>query len=311
MKEYNFKVKKEDSGKRVDKYIFDKTGNDFSRTFIQKLIKKGDIKLQQHEIKSHYKVKQGDSIKISLSSPRESSFKPIACDLDIIYEDSHIIVVNKPAGMVVHPIKKYEGKRTTLVNALLHHCNDLSHIGGVLKPGIVHRLDKETSGVIIAAKSDFAHRSLAKQFKKRDIKKVYVALVKGKMKVKEGTVDLPIGRSAAKRTNMKISYVDGRDAFTKYKLIRRFDGYSLVKIFPKTGRTHQIRVHLSYLGYPVLGDKRYGRDNKLLDRHALHAYQITIKHPKSKKNQIFTCPIPKDMREFIGRDLIDKQGYLL
>ncbi len=312
MKNIRFEVIKEDSGQRLDKYILEKLKDKFSRTYIQNLIEGKAVTVNGNNLKSHHKVKQNEIVEINLPEHYKSVFKPIHFDLDIVYEDEYIIVVNKPAGMIVHPVKKFLGNdeivTPTLVNALLYHCDDLSHIGGVLKPGIVHRLDKETSGVIVVAKSDIVHRNLAEQFKKRKIQKEYIALVEGKIRSKKGIVDLPIGRSVTRRTNMRVSYVKGKDAVTTYEVIKCFDDYSLLKVMPKTGRTHQIRVHLAYLGHPVLGDKKYGVKNKykVIARHALHAYKIIIRHPIIGETKVFTCPIPEDMREFIpGVEIIN------
>lgn len=301
MKSYNFKVEKKNAGERLDKYILSKLGKKLSRTFIQHLITEGLVKVDRAKVKSHYKVRYNQDIKLTLPQPKHSSFKPIRFDLDIIYEDKHMIVVNKPPTMVVHPVSRYSKKvRTspTLVNALLYHCNNLSHIGGELKPGIVHRLDKETSGVIVVAKTDFAHRKLSKSFSQREIKKIYIGIVLGKMELDQGVIELPIGRSSGRKTDMSISYIKGKPAITEYKVIRRFDDYTLVKAIPETGRTHQIRVHFAYIGHPILGDKRYGA-KKFIKRQALHAYKITLKHPVNDKYMTFTCPVPEDMKELI------------
>lgn len=304
MKEYSFKVEEKDSEKRLDKYILSKVGKEFSRNFIQHLITKGLITVNGCNVKTHYKVKNGQSIKVTLPELKQA-FKPIPYELDIIYEDDYVIVVNKPAGLIVHSPSKYvkENKNVpTLVKALLYHCESLSHIGGILKPGIVHRLDKDTSGVIIAAKDDFTHRKLAKQFKHREVKKIYIAIVEGKVELEKGVVKLPIGRSFSKKVNMGISYIKGKSATTRYEVIKRFKDYTLLKVDPKTGRTHQIRVHLAYVGHPILGDKKYGGSRKAIARQALHAYKLTIKHPQYSKYMSFTAPIPGDMKKFIPKE---------
>jgi len=308
MKVYNFKVGEKDTKRRLDKFILSRLKRGFSRTFIQDLINKGMVRVDGEKVKSHYKIKYNQNIEVNLSKEEKSSLKPISYDLDIIYEDEYIIVVNKPSGLMVHPAERYIKKDKnipTLVNALLYHCKNLSHIAGTLKPGIVHRLDKETSGLIIAAKNDFAHKNLAEQFKKRKIKKIYIAIVTGRMELEKGIVDLPIGRSISRKTNMGVSYIKGKQAVTEYEVVKYFKDYTLVKVMPETGRTHQIRVHLAYIGHSILGDKRYGF-KKYIERQALHAYKITIRHPKTDKYMVFTCPLPEDIK-----GLIDGEGIIL
>lgn len=309
MEDFKIEVKKGESKERLDKYLCYKIGEDFSRTYIQDLISQGRVKVNDKEVKNHYKIKQGEKIKVSIPDSKESSFKSIPYNLDIRYEDEEIIVVNKPPNLIVHPISKYrnKGDRPTLVNALLFHCKDLSHIGGELKPGIIHRLDKETSGVIISAKTDAAHRKLARQFKNREVKKVYLAIVEGKVKLDQGRINLPIGRTTSEKVKMSVSYIEGKSAQTYYEVIERFQDYTLLKVIPKTGRTHQIRVHLSYIDHPIIGDKKYGT-GKLMDRQALHAYSLTVKHPKTNQIKKFVIPLPKDMRNLVPFSKIENQN---
>lgn len=287
--------------RRLDKFLAGHFEKDFSRAFLQRLLKKGKVLLNGQVPKRHQKVNAGDAVEIIIPSPEASVILAQKIPLKIVYEDKHLLVVNKPQGMVTHPAPgNYTG---TLVNALLAHCKDLSGIGGVLKPGIVHRLDKGTSGLLLVAKTDDAHKKLAKQFKDKATKRVYVALVSGNVELDNGIIELPIGRSARDRKKMAVKFDDesSREAITRYKVIKRFGDFTLLECRLGTGRTHQIRVHLSYIGHPILGDEKYGTKGKF-KMPMLHAATIGFTHPATKKFMEFSSPgLPKEMTDVIKR----------
>ncbi|MFH1784433.1 MAG: RluA family pseudouridine synthase [bacterium] len=285
---------------RLDAYLAREL-NDFSRTFIQKLIRDNNITLNGKNVSVKERVKIGDSIDIVIPPVRELNVEPEDIPLSVIYEDKDIIVVDKPAGMVVHPaFGNYKG---TLVSALLYHCKDLSGVGGVLRPGIVHRLDKDTSGVMVAAKTDTAHRALAKQFLDHEVEKEYIALVLGACKAKYGKINVPVGRSTKDRKKMAPTLTRSRDALTLFKVIEILDGFSLLELTPKTGRTHQIRVHMSYIGHPVAGDDAYASGKRKpkvkIARQMLHAHKLSFVHPRTKKKVSFTAPLADDMEKLL------------
>jgi len=245
-------------------------------------------------------LKNGDVIDLSLPENIELKIKAEAIPLDIIYEDEYLVVVNKPADMIVHPAGKI--RSGTLVNALLYHCQDsLSGIGGVIRPGIVHRLDKNTSGLMVAAKNDFAHLDLSRQIQEHQVTKKYITLVHGNMKDDSGIIDAPIGRSLKNRKKMAVTEGKNREAITHFKVLKRFSGYTLVEATLRTGRTHQIRVHLAFIGYSIVGDQLYGRKRQGLNinRQALHSYVLGFVHPESKKYMEFSAPLPQDIQELI------------
>ena len=294
-----FEVTQSNAGKRLDKYLADHYKEKFSRACLQKLISGRDIVVNGHPAKSHQKVSLGDLIEMKVpeaSVPSEIKAEDIP--LDIVYEDEHLLVLNKSADMVVHPAPgNYSG---TLVNALLKHCANLSRVGGVCKPGIVHRIDKGTSVLLVVAKTDEAHRGLAKQFKDKTINRVYLALVKGVVEHDNGIIDLPIGRSASDRKKMAVKFEASKDAKTQYKVIRRFKSHTLLELKLGTGRTHQIRVHMSYMGHPLVGDVKYGAKG-MLAHPALHAAKLGFVHPVTKKYMEFTSELPDDMNELISK----------
>lgn len=302
MQEYTLKVFPEQAGMRLDLFImdfFNRQHLDFSRSFIQSLIRKGKVILKGAIIiKPHYKVKTEDELKIVIEDKKSDRLKPENIPLDIVYEDEDLAIINKPSGLVVHPAPgNYEH---TLVNALLHHFKKLSDVN-LERPGIVHRLDKETSGLLVIAKNNFTHLALSQQFAKHTIKRKYIALVKGKMEFDENVIELPIGRHPVKRKKMSVSFRDKtKYAKTYYRTLKRTRDFSLLELEPFTGRTHQLRVHLSFLGYPILGDSKYGNNNEFI-RLALHARSIGFIHPRTGKFVEFSCGIPK---EFLG--LINK-----
>jgi 23S rRNA pseudouridine1911/1915/1917 synthase len=245
-------------------------------------------------------LKNGDVIDLAPPEQKELKLKAEAIPLNIIYEDEYLVVVNKPADMIVHPAGKI--RSGTLVNALLYHCQDsLSGIGGVIRPGIVHRLDKDTSGLMVAAKNDFAHLDLSRQIKDHQVTKKYLALVHGNMKDDSGIIDAPIGRSLKNRKKMAVTEGKSREAITQFKVLKRFSGYTLVEATLRTGRTHQLRVHMTFIGYPIVGDQLYGHRKQGLNisRQALHSHILGFVHPSSKKYMEFSAPLPQDMQGLI------------
>lgn len=298
MEKRTFKVKEEEAGVRIDKYIAVKLGEDYSRTYVKHLMDNSLVHVNGREVKPRYAACGGDEVVVEMLPQEVSEITPENIPIDILYEDQWIIVVNKPAGMVVHP---GAGNKTgTLVNALLYHCGDLPTADENFRPGIVHRLDKDTSGVMVVAKNDRALRSLAKQFQKRTVKKCYVALVKGRVEMDNGIIDAPVARHSQDRKKMDIEYTRGKNARTVYHVIKRFKDFTLLRLDLETGRTHQIRVHMKHLGYPVLGDVTYGGPGKMA-RQALHAEMLKFTHPDTGEKVEFTSPMPDDMKEFIEK----------
>lgn len=301
-------VEPTDSGKRLDLYIASYI-SDCSRSVATHLIRSGKIQVEGMVRKPGYRVKAGDKICGYIPPPTAILFKPEPIPINILHEDDDIIVVNKQAGLVVHPAPgHYSG---TLVNALLYHCPKLKGIGGALRPGIVHRLDKDTSGVLVVAKNDSAHIYLSKQFKSRRIKKVYLALVYGKMESDSGSISLPIGRHPVDRKKMSTNSRKSRVAETTWQIRERFESASLIEVNLKTGRTHQIRVHSAAVKHAVMGDKVYGPRRRgkhvahgnhlsgLAPRQMLHAWRIELTHPKTEKAVSFEAPVPADMQAVI------------
>lgn len=274
---------------RADKYISDNT--ELSRSFAEELLENGNCLVNGSKCKKNYRVKTGDVIEITLPDMEEPEILPENIPLDIVYEDSDLLVVNKPKGMVVHPAAgHYSG---TLVNALMYHCKDsLSGINGVIRPGIVHRIDKDTSGLLIVAKNDTAHNGLAEQIKVHSFTRRYEAVVLGGIK-ENGTVNAPIARHKTDRKKMAVS-PDGREAITHYEVIENYGKYTHLRLILETGRTHQIRVHMAYIGHPVAGDPVYGDGKpKWLEGQCLHAREIGFIHPITGKELFFTSPLPE------------------
>lgn len=289
---------------RLDAYIAQKCEN-LSRTMIQKLIEDGKILVNGQEKKISYKTKQGDVIEIHIPEAKEINLKAQDIPLDVVYEDDDIIVVNKPKGMVVHPANG--NPDGTLVNAVMSLCKgSLSGIGGEIRPGIVHRLDKDTSGLIIIAKNDVAHINLSKQIKDRRVKKIYIALVKGNVSENEATVNMPIGRSTKDRKKMAVRK-DGKKAITHFKVLKRYGKYTLLELKIDTGRTHQIRVHMAEIGHPVVGDMIYsnGKNEFGIEGQMLHAKSLDFQHPVTGKQIHLEAELPKYFEEILSK--LDKQ----
>ena len=312
--EYKFVAGTEHIGERLDKFLANKLDM-VSRSFIRNLIIANHASVNEKKTKPGYFLKIGDNILINIPELQgnvELKLKPENMALDILYEDDNIIVINKPAGIIVHPAQGVVSG--TVVNFLLYHCKTLSDLNGSMRPGIVHRLDKDTSGILIAAKNNSAHANLAEQFKNRKVKKTYMAVVRGVIPQDEGEIDRPIGRCVSHRTKMAISYIGGKRAVTKFNVIERYHKDTLINAHPRTGRTHQIRVHMACLGYPIVGDKTYGEGKKLvsnpdnlIDRQALHAYRISFSHPVSNKIVEFIAPLADDIKKLI--DMERELGY--
>ncbi|WP_418790520.1 RluA family pseudouridine synthase [Phosphitispora sp. TUW77] len=289
----------EHEGTRLDIFIAGLDSN-FSRSRVQKLVESGAVTVNGGVAKSNYKVREGDFVCVKTISPEQQGVQPENIPLDIVYEDSDLLVVNKPQGMVAHPAAgNYSG---TLVNALLFHCDDLSGINGVIRPGIVHRIDKDTSGLLVVAKNDFAHLSLAEQFKEHSISRKYIALVHGVVMEPGGIVDAPLGRDPRDRKKMAVVTRNAKKAITKYRVLERFNCYSLIECQLETGRTHQIRVHMAYLGHPVVGDPVYGprKDPLNLKGQALHAFLLGFRHPRTEEFMEFKADIPLYFQELIA-----------
>ena len=294
---YNFTVSQEDLGKRIDVFLTDKLKDNHSRTFIQRLILNKDILLNGRAVKPNQKLNLSDTIQVTVPESTAHQINPEDIKLKVIYEDDDILVIDKPSGLVVHPgAGNLSG---TLVNALLAHTRNLSAVNPQ-RPGIVHRLDKGTSGVMVVAKNNLAHLKLIKQFSTHRIKKKYIAIVKGKVECDEGIIDLPIGRHKRDFKRQAVSFVNARPAVTNYKVLRRFDDYAtLLELNPQTGRTHQLRVHLAHLGHPILGDSKYGTAAQPdFPRLALHALELGIFHPQTKKFLSFSSELPAEFTKF-------------
>lgn len=295
-----FIVEKEEIGKRLDAYLSLKNEK-ISRTMVQKLIEEGNILVNGKNPKASYKVSEGDKITLEEIEPKEISLKAQDIAVDVIYEDKDIIVVNKPKGLVVHPANG--NPDGTLVNAIMAICKgSLSGIGGEIRPGIVHRLDKDTSGIIIIAKNDEAHINLSEQIKNREVKKTYIALVRGFVKENEATINMPIGRSPKDRKKMAV-VKNGKNAITHIKVLERFNNYTLLQVNIETGRTHQIRVHLSEIGYPIVGDYTYsnGKNEFGIVGQCLHAKSLKFRHPITNEEMYLEAELPQYFKDVIKK----------
>ena len=307
------RVSKDEVGMRLDSYIA--AVSDLSRSAAARLIESGSVTVNGRLAEKKRAIAEGDVVEITLPEPEECEAQPEDIPLDVVYEDDDIIVINKPEGMVVHPAPgNYSG---TLVNALLFRCRDsLSGIGGVMRPGIVHRIDKDTSGLLVVAKNDFAHTALSEELKYHGIEREYHALVKGGFGEDTGTIDLPIGRHPIDRKKMAVlkNSESAREAVTHYEVLARYGNISYLKLMLETGRTHQIRVHMSYTGHPLLGDEVYGqskipfekRHAPLLNGQALHAKRLSLTHPRTNERMTFECELPENFKELL--EILEKNS---
>lgn len=292
-----FNITIDNKDQRIDKFLAENL-EDFSRTQVQQLIKDKNVLVNDLEVKANYLLEEEDIIKVTIPDPVTIDIVPENIPLDIYYEDEDVIVVNKPSGMVVHPaLGNYSG---TLVNALMYHCKDLSGIGGVLRAGIVHRIDKDTSGLLVSCKSDLAQKSLSLQFFNKTVKRKYYAIVYGVINHNLGRIDAPIGRDPDNRQRMAV--VDGgKNAVTNFKVLQRYKDYTLLELQLETGRTHQIRAHMKYIGHPVVGDPLYGPKKVIGDNgQYLHAKTLGFVHPKTNENLEFDSPLPDFFEEFLN-----------
>ena len=309
----NYTADSTDAGKRLDAYLAEHA--DLSRSAAAKLIEAGAVTVRGRTCEKKYQVKTGDEIELTLPEAEEYEAVPEDIPLDVVFEDSDIIVINKPSGMVVHPAPgNYTG---TLVNALLYHCRDsLSGIGGVMRPGIVHRIDKDTSGLLVVAKNDAAHRALSEELGYHGIEREYHALVRGGFREESGTVDLPIGRHPVDRKRMAVlkNGERAREAVTHYEVIRAYGQVSYLRLRLETGRTHQIRVHMSHLGHALLGDEVYSSTKipfekqhaPLFDGQILHAKRLSLTHPRTGERMTFECELPDNFKKLL--DILDNQN---
>ncbi len=293
-----FIIEQKDIGQRLDVFLAgDKSG--LSRSHVQKILEDGWVLVNETKVRASYRLKNGDMVRLSIPPPVEMKALPENIPLDIYYEDEDILVVNKPRGMVVHPAEgNFQG---TLVNALLHHCKDLSGINGVLRPGIVHRLDKDTSGLLMVAKNDVAHLSLAEQLSQRQVVRRYLALVHGRVQNLQGRIDAPLGRDPHNRQKMAVVFEHGKQAVTHYQVKACYTQYTYVTLRLETGRTHQIRVHMRYIGHPVVGDPKYGftQHDDELEGQFLHAAILGFRHPRTGESLSFEAPLPNILQKFL------------
>lgn len=301
MQSFNFIVDNDNIGLRIDKFLADNI-QDTTRSAIVGLIESGNVTVNGKKVAKNYKLRGNDSLEAVIPDPVEYEAKAENIPLDIVYEDKDLLVVNKPKGMVVHPAAgNYEG---TLVNALLYHCkDDLSGINGVMRPGIVHRIDKNTSGLLIVAKNDKSHKALAEQIKEHSFTREYEAVVRGNFKKDSGTVDAPIGRHHTNRKKMTVTDKNSKNAVTHYEVIKRFGDYTHIKCILETGRTHQIRVHMAHIGHPVAGDDVYGarNDKTSFEGQCLHARKIGFVHPTSGEYMEFISDLPEYFTKFLNK----------
>lgn len=294
-----FDTLESDAGKRLDVFVSESIEG-YSRSYIKKIIDSGMVKINGNAKKSNYKLKAGERVEVSIPKPVKLELKAENIHLDIIYEDDHILIVNKPQNMVVHPAHgNYDG---TLVNALLNHCTNLSGINGVIRPGIVHRIDKDTSGIIMVAKTNEAHMSLSQQLKEHKITREYLALLEGRVKTESGTIDAPIGRNPRDRKKMDVVSKNGKNAVTHFKVLETYESNTLIEAKLETGRTHQIRVHMAYYGHPVVGDMVYGykKQRFKLKGQLLHAKTLGFIHPNTNEYMEFHAPLPDYFEEVLS-----------
>ncbi|MGG1451650.1 RluA family pseudouridine synthase [Bacillus licheniformis] len=299
MEHYDMTVHEEHKGERIDKYLT-AVEADWSRTQVQQWIKEDRVLVNGNAVKANYKVQEGDAVSVQVPEPEPLDVTAEPMDLDIYYEDPDVLVVNKPRGMVVHPAP---GHLTgTLVNGLMAHCDDLSGINGVMRPGIVHRIDKDTSGLLMVAKNDMAHESLVNQLVNKTVTRKYTALVHGVIPHDHGTIDAPIGRDKKDRQSMTVTRENGKHAVTHFEVIERFDDFTVVECQLETGRTHQIRVHMKYIGFPLAGDPKYGPKKTVdFNGQVLHAGVLGFDHPRTGEYVEFEAPLPDDMKNLLDK----------
>ena len=290
----------EESGLRVDSFLAGVL-EELSRSQIQRLLEGGHVRLRGQPVKKNAKTTAGETYEVDVPAPQEIGILPEDIPLDVVYEDGDVIVINKPKGLVVHPAAGHWSG--TLVNALLYHCKDLSGINGALRPGIVHRIDKDTSGLLIVAKNDFAHQALAAQLKDHTLARTYEAVVCGGIREDRGTIDAPIGRCPADRKKMAVTEKNSREAVTHWEVVARYRGYTHLRLRLETGRTHQIRVHLAWQNHPILGDTVYGHKKPELGlvSQCLHAKELTFVHPRTGRPVTVSCPLPDYFLEVLGK----------
>ena len=322
IKEVTFDIKKAFEDRRIDRYLASRLP-DYSRTFLQKLVKEGAVLVNGHTVKSSYDIQKGDFISVRVPVIEESKIVPEDIPIDIVYEDDYLMLINKPYDMVVHPAGRHHCG--TVVNALAFHCQNLSQVNGPLKAGIVHRLDRDTSGIMLTIKSDAVHSQIAMQFEKRSVKKEYLAVVEGEVMFDSDEISLPIARHIIDSQKMAVRHDIGKEAVSIYEVVERFRGYTLVKIMPKTGRTHQIRVHMRAIGHPVVADFMYSSQEScylsdllqkereegelpIIDRQALHAHRIEFFHPIHNKKMEFEVDMPEDISALV-KTLRDVRPY--
>ena len=300
MEKKEYKIEKELNGLRLDKAICMKDER-LSRSMVQKMLESGNILVNGKNPKSSYKLVENDIVEITYEKPKETCLKAENIPLDIIYQDDDFLIVNKQKGLVVHPGNG--NPDGTLVNAIMAVCKDsLSGIGGEIRPGIVHRIDKDTSGLLIIAKNDFAHINISEQIKNHEVKKTYIALVRGVVKENNATIDMPIARSKNDRVKMAVTK-DGKSAITHFKVLKRYNGYTLLELNIETGRTHQIRVHMAQIGYPLVGDSVYsnGKNPFGVEGQMLHSSQLEFIHPRTCKKVKFEAELPEYFKEVLGK----------
>lgn len=302
MEEYAFTIRQEEDGNRIDKFLSEKMP-DFSRSFLQKLLKETCVLVNGKPVKANYRIKTEDLVAVSVPPCEETDILPEDLPLSVLYEDDDLLVVDKPKGMVVHPSAGHPGH--TLVNAVLYHCRGkLSGINGELRPGIVHRIDKDTTGALVICKNDMVHRALAQQLKEHTIKRRYRAVVLGNLRDDEGTIEGPVGRHPVDRKKMAVNYKNGKDAVTHYRVLERFGKYTYIECRLETGRTHQIRVHMSSIGHPLLGDTVYAPSQKNifhLEGQTLHAQILGFVHPVTGNYMEFEAPIPEYFEKLLKK----------
>jgi len=291
----------EETGLRLDAWLAGQV-EELTRSAAQRLIEEGQVLCNGRPVAKNYKLTGGETVEVTLRSPEPIEALPQDIPLDVVYEDEDVIVVNKPVGLVVHPAPGHPDG--TLVNALLHHCGEsLSGVGGALRPGIVHRIDRDTSGLIIAAKNDFAHQALAAQLQDHSLARTYEAVAVGNLREDRGTVDAPIGRHGTDRKKMAVTDKNSRSAVTHWEVLTRYPGYCHIRCRLETGRTHQIRVHMAYIGHPLLGDTVYGSKKPVsgLTGQCLHAVGLKFRHPRTGEAVELRCPLPEEFRQILWK----------